>query len=276
MVLKNLVGGSNSGGKKAKADAELKVRHSMVCPSYRGSWTSRGRPSERGLNIDAAAGLCGCRSCTGPPTGRGCWRQEPQHHGDDSATVRPVVLVWGQNIGSGIATNLAAVSCWPSSLPIDGLVLETSCPSAPPAGLHPQRGLPYRHLWSPGQLGEPRGRRRDRCSFACHVWSGTGGRDLPSILLLIARNDEVVPAEHAEQLYQRCQDLRLPVEGKILCSARCTTRACGGMEVRRLWPNSSCARRPRSSCARWPRRPDRDEDRMIPFQRRLYLPASTC
>ncbi len=44
---------------------------------------------------------------------------------DGSQVPEPVLLVWGQSIGSGVATNLAASRQLPQDMPIRGLILET-------------------------------------------------------------------------------------------------------------------------------------------------------
>lgn len=125
----------------------------------------------------------------------------------DSSVGKPVVVLWGQSIGCGFATNLAARGDCPSNLQINSLVLETPFMSTRTMlqALYPQKWLPYQylhpflwnHLDSWTNLGTIAGNSKD---------------DLPGIYLVEAAKDELVPAEHAVGLNQRCQDVGLPVE----------------------------------------------------------------
>ncbi|KAK3329317.1 hypothetical protein B0H66DRAFT_596907 [Apodospora peruviana] len=106
----------------------------FVCLSYRGFWTSRGRPSERGLRIDAEAGVQWIAELHESKFG----------NGDRGPVPVPILLVWGQSIGSGVATNLAATGRLPATMPIKGLILETPFLSvrAMLETLYPQKWLP--------------------------------------------------------------------------------------------------------------------------------------
>ena len=60
------------------------------------------------------------------------------------------LIVWGQSIGAGVATNLAArLTTTDHTVPIDALILETPFLSirAMLETLYPQRWVPYKHLW---------------------------------------------------------------------------------------------------------------------------------
>ncbi|KAK4181311.1 Alpha/Beta hydrolase protein [Triangularia setosa] len=169
----------------------------FVCLSYRGYWTSRGRASEPGIRLDAEAGVN--------------WIL--QHHertfGKDSTT-RPILLVWGQSIGSGVATNLAAAGRIPEKLPIQGVILETPFLSIRSMleTLYPQKWLPYKYLWpflrnhldSYANLSLIAQKAKEK------------GKEAPSIYILQAERDELVPKEQTERLYRRCTELGLPVE----------------------------------------------------------------
>ncbi|KAK4100610.1 hypothetical protein N658DRAFT_427102 [Parathielavia hyrcaniae] len=175
----------------------------FVCLSYRGYWTSRGRPSEPGLRLDAEAGVR--------------WIAERHEHVfgmDGSAESKPILLVWGQSIGSGVATNLAATGRIPSRLPIRGLLLETPFVSirAMLETLYPQKWLPYKYLWP---------------FLRNHLdsWANLGlvaqactekGHALPMVYILEAERDELVPKEQSERLYQRCVDLGIPTEKGVV------------------------------------------------------------
>ncbi|GAB1310141.1 Monoacylglycerol lipase ABHD12 [Madurella fahalii] len=169
----------------------------FVCLSYRGYWTSRGRPSEPGLRLDAEAGV------------RWIAERHQRRFGEGGETT-PILLVWGQSIGSGVATNLAATGRLPSKMQIKGLLLETPFVSikAMLETLYPQKWLPYRYLWP---------------FLRNHLdsWENLGliaqaskdtGEPPPTIYILEAERDELVPKEQSGRLYQRCVDLGLPVE----------------------------------------------------------------
>lgn len=197
MVLKALLHSS----KQLATTAE--VRYTMVCLSYRGYWTSRGRPSERGLNLDAAAGLR--------------WISELHRNTYADGAVKPVVVLWGQSVGSGIATNLAAAQPVDGNLGVDGLILETPFISirAMLEAFYPQKSLPYRHLW-------PLLRNHlDNWANLITIAERSDREKQPTshIFLLVAGDDEVVPREHGEQLFQRCVDLGLPVARRVVRGA---------------------------------------------------------
>ncbi|KAK4251193.1 Alpha/Beta hydrolase protein [Corynascus novoguineensis] len=171
----------------------------FVCLSYRGYWTSRGRPSEPGLRLDAEAGVRWIAE-----------RHERAFGNTGIESTEPILLVWGQSIGSGVATNLAATGRVPAKMPIRGLLLETPFVSirAMLETLYPQKWLPYKYLWpflrnhldSWGNLG-----------LIAQV-SKEKGVPGPMVYILEAERDELVPKEQSERLYRRCVDLGLPVE----------------------------------------------------------------
>lgn len=174
------------------------ARLTFVCLSYRGYWTSRGRPSESGIQFDAEAGV------------RWIAEQHQSAYGCHAESPVPILLLWGQSIGSGVATNLAATGRISADLPISGLVLETPFLSvrAMLAVLYPQKWLPYKHLWpflrnhldSMTNLGLIAERSREM------------GGATPKIFILEAGRDELVPKEHGELLHKRCLDLGVSVE----------------------------------------------------------------
>lgn len=175
-------------------DAHQDVDYTTICLSYRGYWTSHDRPSERGINMDAQAAL----------------QWVSQRHRDrvvDGPSSRPVVVLWGQSIGCGFATNLAAIPRGESDLSIDALILETPFTNtrAMLTALYPQKWLPYRHLWpflrnhldSWENLGLIAGRQEAR---------------RPHIYIVEAAKDELVPREQGAMLQRRCRDLGLVAE----------------------------------------------------------------
>ncbi|KAI0169152.1 alpha/beta-hydrolase [Hypoxylon sp. FL1284] len=178
----------------------------MICLSYRGYWTSRGRPTEKGLNMDAAAALNWISQLH---------RRRYGGEAGESRTSAELVL-WGQSIGAGVATNLAAEALVPAHVHLDSIILETPFTSirAMLEVLYPQKWLPYRHLWpflrnhldSWKNLGVISQRYRTKVSS-------------PEVFILEAAKDELVPAELSQRLYDRCLDVQLPVARKAVAGA---------------------------------------------------------
>ncbi len=185
------------------------IRCTMVCLSYRGYWTSTGRPSEQGLNKDAAAGL------------RWIADSHAEMYAGREKAVAPLVLLWGQSIGAAIATQLAAQAgnAPADTVRPDAVILETPLLStrALLAAIYPQRWAPYRYLWpllwnrldTWSNLGE----------IARQRTSSSSRSAAPSLLILEAGRDELVPAAHGDQLFQRCQELGLAAERRAVQGA---------------------------------------------------------
>ncbi|KAK5657106.1 hypothetical protein OQA88_3634 [Cercophora sp. LCS_1] len=169
----------------------------FVCLSYRGYWTSSGRPSEKGLRLDAEAGA----------------RWIAEHHkqilGKGAERSVPILFLWGQSIGSGVATNLAASGQLPVELPVRGMILETPFTSvrAMLGVLYPQKWLPYKYLWP-----FLRNQLDSWANLGLIAESTRKGQVMPHIYILEADRDELVPKEHGDALVQRCLDLEIPVE----------------------------------------------------------------
>ena len=180
------------------------VRYVMVCCSYRGYWFSKGRPSEKGIALDATAALE--------------WIKDDHERQDGNKKQPAQVIIWGQSIGAGVATNLAAQqSPLSKDLLLRALILETPFLSirAMLETLYPQKWLPYRYLWpflrnhldnwkALGLLGER--------------FKATGAK-APSVLILEAGRDELVPNSHGAMLESRCIDVRLAVKRRAISSA---------------------------------------------------------
>lgn len=181
------------------------VRFTFVCLSYRGYWTSKGRASEKGIKRDAEAAL------------KWVAQAHEKTYTESGGAVKPIVLLWGQSIGCGVATNLVASSSASRILKADGLILETPFLSvrAMLEVLYPQKWLPYKHLWpflrnhldSWKNLG------------VIAEMSKAGGGQPPQIFILEAGRDELVPQEHGERLLQRCVEVGLPVSRKAVRGA---------------------------------------------------------
>lgn len=173
----------------------------MVALSYRGYWTSQGRPSEWGIKLDAAAVLD--------------WvsQQYPDAHR---------LVLWGQSLGAGVATSAAAA--YNSSQDatrqtkgrpkIDALILETPFTSirAMLSSLYPQKWLPYRYL-HPFLWNHWDSRR------ALQQIAATGSGYSPKILILQGGQDEVVPGQLGEELEDVGRESKLPVERKLVKGA---------------------------------------------------------
>lgn len=126
------------------------------------------------------------------------------------------IVIWGQSIGASVAISLAARHHkFPgNNLSPSALILETPFLSikAMLETLYPQKWLPYRHLWpflwnhldSWNALGLVQ-RNFENC-----------GLKPPTILILQAGKDELVPKEHGDALQRRCLELNLEVQKKII------------------------------------------------------------
>ncbi|KAI1762109.1 alpha/beta-hydrolase [Hypoxylon sp. FL1150] len=182
------------------------VRCTMVCLSYRGYWTSRGRPTEKGITMDAFAALNWISQLHRKFFGGGAEESRPSAN----------LVLWGQSIGAGVATNLAAEAPIPADVHLDSIILETPFTSirAMLEVLYPQKWLPYRHLWP---------------FLRNHLdsWKNLGmisqryriGESAPEVFVLEAAKDELVPLELSQKLYDRCLDVRLPVTRKAVAGA---------------------------------------------------------
>jgi uncharacterized protein len=178
----------------------------MICLSYRGYWKSRGYPSERGINIDTQSALNWTLKVHSE-------RLKTQY----GAQPEPVLVLWGQSIGAGFATNLAVSLAENRQVELDAVVLETPFLSirAMLETLYPQRWLPYKHLWpflrnhldNYANLGTIASRKN------------VDVPERPEILILEAGKDELVPAAHGDKLYQRCIETGLRIQKKVVRGA---------------------------------------------------------
>lgn len=182
-----------------------KVRFTQVGLSYRGYWTSAGSANETGINLDAIAAVKWISQL----------HKNTYPKAEDGGQVtRPILFVWGQSIGSGFATNLAASGVIPSHLEPTALILETPFLSirAMLASLYPERWLPYKYL-------HPFLRNfLDSYKNLATIAAQRLEKEIqpPHILILEAGRDEVVPPSHPEELRKRCMELSLPVETVVV------------------------------------------------------------
>jgi len=177
----------------ANQDCDLEVK--LAALSYRGYWTSGGRPSQHGIEQDAQAFVK--------------WAVEsfPTHE----------LVLWGQSIGAGIAANVAASHATQDSgrvtpRRLHAMILETPFVSIRRmlAALYPEKWVPYKYLWP----------------FLRNWWDTeealrTIAKDSvpPTILLLSAGQDEVVPATEADYLETLCKQLQLRYQRKDVAGA---------------------------------------------------------
>ena len=182
----------------ANSLVENTPKYTIAALSYRGFWTSHGRPSERGINLDAAAALAWA-SKEFPP---------------DS-----ILVVWGQSLGAGVAVCALAANLEQEStknkaktLEIKALLLETPFTSvrAMLVALYPQKWLPYRYL-SP---------------FLWNHWDSiqtlsriSASHAEPKVLVLPAGDDELVPQAHAMELEAVCKDGQMDVKRTVVKGA---------------------------------------------------------
>jgi acetyl esterase/lipase len=181
------------------------IKHTIVAVSYRGYWTSRGRASQSGLELDAEAAL----------------QFVVDHFSSTTQDLR--IVIWGQSIGSGIATIAAAryMESLKSSMrqgpPLRGLILETPFTSVNDmlVALYPQKWLPYRYLgiflWNPLD---------SRAALLSMGRTYTPlNNNLPQVLILQAENDELVPSNHGVELEDLCKTGELDTERKVVRGA---------------------------------------------------------
>ena len=182
----------------ATHDASTSISFSIVALSYRGFWTSSGRPSQHGIELDAAAALDWIFA----------------NHCLETTSI----IVWGQSIGAGVATT--AVANLISSDPdpgrigmIKGILLETPFIDMKSMliALYPQKFLPYRYLTSFLQSSWDSRKALSRIADSKSV--------KPEILLLQAGSDEIVPADHAGVLQRTSQEKDLNVKVQVVAGA---------------------------------------------------------
>ena len=170
----------------------------MIALSYRGFWKSRGRPSQKGIEMDAQALL---------------------NHVSRIYTLNNCsVVLWGQSIGAGVATT--ALATWLANtdnmkhLRIDGLLLETPFTGLRSmlVALYPQRFLPYRYLgpflmshWDSVAALNKIGAIKSPYKLKC--------------LLLEAGSDELVPIDETEKLLDVCKRANIETQHQVVPGA---------------------------------------------------------
>ena len=179
---------------------QFPLRYKMVCCSYRGYWTSKGRASEKGITRDAQATLN--------------WVKRDSLSSQAVHDVEPCqFVIWGQSIGAGVAARLVADTSVDQGLAIHTLILETPFLSIRDMleTLYPQKWLPYRYLW-------PFLRNHLDTMDALGKFRSNKER-LTRVLILQAGKDELVPSSHPEELEHRCTELGIEVRRKVISGA---------------------------------------------------------
>jgi uncharacterized protein len=179
-----------------------RTAYTIFALSYRGFWTSRGRATQPGIELDAQAALSWLSQTM---------VSKPANPGNTK------LVLWGQSIGAGVATTaLASLLSQQSShrrpdpqqhpLEIHSLILETPFLSIRSmlVALYPQKFLPYRYLW-------PFLRSTWDSEAAVHSIARSKiiqrRQQMPKkVLILQAGKDEVVPAEQSEALERICKE----------------------------------------------------------------------
>ncbi|KAK1082732.1 hypothetical protein LTR33_003713 [Friedmanniomyces endolithicus] len=174
-------------------DASSSGKCTIIALSYRGYWTSSGKASQKGIELDAQAMLK--------------WVA-------DKFSSDAQLILWGQSIGAGIASTAAAHHATQDCTPrIAGLIMETPFTSIKSMllALYPQKWLPYRYLY-------PFLRNHWDSGAALSQIAGSG-KDRFEVLLMSATRDEVVPPEEIEELDRICKALGLRYERKNILGA---------------------------------------------------------
>ncbi|KAI9705918.1 MAG: hypothetical protein M1836_005324 [Candelina mexicana] len=191
---------------EAPSHTQQPVEYTLVGVSYRGFWTSKGRPSQSGIELDIAAALK--------------WVTNTYAPGNEDIQL----VLWGQSIGAGIACSAAAAYLSTASdneqisrkvqPRIAGLLLETPFTSIRSmlATIYPQKWLPYRYLW-------PFLRNWWDSKLALREIAQTTAQVRPRVLILQAGQDELVPREHGLELEAFCKEMEIAVERKEVAGA---------------------------------------------------------
>lgn len=176
-----------------------KTRYTIIALSYRGYWKSKGRPSQRGIELDAQAALDWVTEQYGPlPNTR--------------------IVLWGQSIGAAVATTALATRQDSATRSADGptitgLLLETPFTSlrAMLIALYPQKFLPYRYLgpflmstWDSVAALTKIGNNLAQRDPVIGPDGKKGAQTPLRVLLLEAEDDELVPKEDAAILERTC------------------------------------------------------------------------
>ncbi|KAJ6072810.1 hypothetical protein N7467_010895 [Penicillium canescens] len=228
-VLRSITEASKStdGTTSDSGDTEFTI----VTLSYRGYWTSSGRATQSGIEMDAQAFLD--------------WVSKTYAAPDTHLEL----VLWGHSLGAAVASTATATyllrhedrsksSSETSSgrplPPISRLILEAPTSSIKDMliALYPQKWLPYRYMWPfswntwniMAKMSEMAMWRDHGNSLAGSESFVSGAmnlppRSIPPIFLLAAEKDEVIPAYVPDQLEKQAKSLGMPVYRKDVLGA---------------------------------------------------------
>lgn len=196
--------------------ASQDVEYTIVALSYRGYWTSSGRATQSGIELDAQAFLD--------------WVSKTYSAPDKDLEI----VLWGHSLGSAVAST-ALSTCLSRSrgeepcLPITGLVMEAPTSSIKDMliSLYPQKWLPYRYLWpfswnnwnSTVALERMAHWRDEDHLSSPEADTALPARPVPPIFILSAQNDEVIPPYVAGDLHKTGSKLGLDIAWKEIPGA---------------------------------------------------------
>jgi fermentation-respiration switch protein FrsA (DUF1100 family) len=207
----------------------------IVALSYRGYWTSSGRATQSGIEMDAQA----------------CLNWVSKTYGGAQTDLE--IVIWGHSLGAAVATSAVPEyiarqnqeQLSPDArkdrllAPVSRLILEAPTSSIKDMliSLYPQKWLPYRYLWpfswntwdiraSMKQMASWRDQDGDRernnppeGQTSKPEAGEIRSRSIPPILLLSAENDEVIPSYVPGQLEEQAKSLGLLIETKSVKGA---------------------------------------------------------
>ncbi|KGO72474.1 hypothetical protein PITC_076510 [Penicillium italicum] len=195
--------------------------YAIAALSYRGYWTSSGRATQSGIEMDAQAFLN--------------WVSETY----TSPETDIEIVIWGHSLGAAVATS--AVSTYiarqhegqislntsndKTLAPISRIILEAPTSSIKDMliSLYPQKWLPYRYLWPfSWNTWDIKAKMKQMATWRDQYVSQISNpeatasipRSLPPIFLLSAEKDEVIPSYVPGQLEQHAKSLGLEIERK--------------------------------------------------------------
>ncbi|CAI7570315.1 unnamed protein product [Penicillium glandicola] len=202
------------------------TRYTIAALSYRGYWTSSGRATQSGIEMDAQAFLN--------------WVSETYASPETDLEI----VVWGHSLGAAVASSALSTyiarqyqaqrSSNTSSnrplAPVSRLILEAPTSSIKDMliSLYPQKWLPYRYLWpfswntwdiKAKMLQMSTWRDEPGSQISNPEATPSTPRSLPPIFLLSAEKDEVIPSYVPDQLEKHAKSLGLEIERKDVLGA---------------------------------------------------------
>ncbi|KAJ5776295.1 uncharacterized protein N7511_001306 [Penicillium nucicola] len=228
-VLRSITEASKPTTKAKSESAETEYR--IVALSYRGYWTSSGRATQSGIEMDAQAFLSWVSETYAAPN-----------------TDLELVL-WGHSLGAAVASTATATYLprFEDSLsrtsetssgrllsPVSRLILEAPTSSIKDMliALYPQKWLPYRYMWPfSWNTWDIMAKMREIAAWRDHDtnlassenWTSSAvvplPRTIPPIFLLVVEKDEVIPAYVPDQLENQAKSLGMHIYRKDVLGA---------------------------------------------------------